>query len=231
MVRRFCYEYPRAAITVDCVVFGFDGTALHLLLIERNIEPFRDRWALPGGFVAVNETLEQAAKRELSEEAGLLDVFLEQLATFDAIDRDPRERVISVAYFALVRSANRQLRAATDAKDVRWFPISKVPPVAFDHKHIIKTAHERLKAKVRYQPIGFELLPEKFSLHQLQLLYEAVLQVKLDKRNFRKKMLAMEILQELDEFEQGVSHRAAQLYRFDKRGYLRKKNNGFLFEI
>src|SRR5437773_5770988 len=171
----YTYQYPRAALTVDCVVFGFDEAELKVLLIQRGLEPFKGKWALPGGFVRVAETLDQAARRELVEEAGLKNVFLEQLYTFGGVDRDPRERVVSGAYYALVKLAAHDTRAATDAADARWFPISKVPKLAFDHAEILNTALARLKGKVRYQPIGFELLPPKFTLSQLQHLYEAAL--------------------------------------------------------
>src|SRR6187549_982432 len=146
----FSYQYPRAALTVDCVVFGFDEGELKVLLIERGLEPFKGKWALPGGFVRVDETLEQAARRELAEEAGLKNIFLEQLYTFGAVERDPRERVVSVAYYALVKLAAHDTKAATDAADAQWFPISKVPKLAFDHAQILAAALARLKAKVRY---------------------------------------------------------------------------------
>src|SRR5439155_5728641 len=155
---RHTYKYPRPALTVDCVVFGFGEGELKILLIERGLEPFKGRWALPGGFVRVDETLDEAARRELEEEAGLKNVFLEQLYTFGAVDRDPRERVVSVAYYALVKLSEHEAKAATDAANARWFPISGVPRLAFDHGQILETAVARLKAKVRYQPIGFELL-------------------------------------------------------------------------
>src|SRR5438128_3476176 len=211
----FSYKYPRAALTVDCVVFGFDGGELKVLLIERALEPFKGRWALPGGFVRVDETLDEAARRELEEEAGLKDVFLEQLYTFGAVDRDPRERIVSDAYYALVKLAAHATRAATDAAHTRWFPVSKVPRLAFDHAFILATALTRLKGKVRYQPIGFELLPPKFTLSQLQHLYEAVLGAELDKRNFRKKVLSFDLLVPLKEKQMAGRHRPAQLFRFD----------------
>src|SRR6059036_634231 len=219
------YQYPRAALTVDCVVFGYDEGELKVLLIERGLEPFKGRWALPGGFVRVDETLDEAARRELAEEAGVKNVFLEQLYTFGAVDRDPRERVVSVAYYALVKLADFNTKAATDAADARWFPISKVPKLAFDHTDIFATAVARLKSKVRYQPIGFELLPPKFTLSQLQHLYEAVLGTKLDKRNFRKKVLSFGLLVPLKEKFQAGRQRPAQLLRFDEKRYeqLRKK--------
>lgn len=225
------YQYPRAALTVDCVVFGFGDSELKVLLIERALEPFKGRWALPGGFVRVDETLDEAARRELAEEAGLKDVFLEQLYTFGTVDRDPRERVVSVAYYALVKLADFSTKAATDAADARWFLISKVPKLAFDHAEILATALARLKSKVRYQPIGFELLPPKFTLSQLQHLYEAVLETDLDKRNFRKKVLSFGLLVPLQETQMTGRHRPAQLFRFDADKYEKLRKKGFNFEL
>ncbi len=227
----FTYEYPRAALTVDCVVFGFDEGELKVLLIQRGLEPFKGQWALPGGFVRLDETLDEAARRELEEETGLKNVFLEQLYTFSAVDRDPRERVVSVAYYALVKSAEHAAVGATDASDAGWFPASDLPKLAFDHREIVKTALERLRNKVRYEPIGFELLPPKFTLSQLQHLYEAVLQSELDKRNFRKKILSMGLLVGLDEQVRTGAHRPAQLFRFDARKYQALKKRGFNFEV
>lgn len=229
------YEYPRPAVTVDCVVFGLDDGELKVLLIERDLEPFRGQWALPGGFVREDEDLERAARRELREETGLHDVFLEQLYTFGAVGRDPRCRVISVAYYALVNLAEHQVHAATDARRAAWFAVADVtdgaPTLAFDHADMVAVALERLKGKVRYQPLGFELLPRKFTLSQLQRLYETVLERPLDKRNFRKKILAMGLLVELNEIQQDVAHRAARLYRFDEEKYRRLRKKGFNFEI
>ena len=225
------YVHPRAALTVDCVVFGLDEGGLKVLLIERALEPFAGRWALPGGFVRVDETLEDAARRELAEETGLTRVFLEQLYTFGAIARDPRERVVTVAWYALVRLGDHRVQAATDARDAAWFAVDALPRLAFDHAAITEQALRRLQAKVRYQPLGFELLPTKFTLSQLQRLYETVLERDLDKRNFRKKVLSLGILAETDEVEQGVAHRAARLYRFDERAYRQQVRDGFHFEI
>jgi 8-oxo-dGTP diphosphatase len=225
------YEYPRAALTVDCVVFGFDEGELKVLLIERGVPPFKGRWALPGGFVRVEETLDAAARRELQEEAGLSNVFLEQLYTFGAVNRDPRERIVSVAYYALVNLAEHQARAATDAANALWFPVSGIPKLAFDHAEILRAALERLQGKVRYQPIGFELLPEKFTLSRLQHLYEAVLETTLDKRNFRKKVLGFGLLVPLKETVRAGRHRPAQLFRFDAGKYARLKQRGFNFEL
>jgi 8-oxo-dGTP diphosphatase len=225
------YQYPRPALTVDCVIFGFDGGALKVLLIQRGLEPFKGRWALPGGFVRVDETLDQAARRELQEEAGLTNVFLEQLYTFGGVDRDPRERVVSVAYYALVKLSEHKARAATDAANAQWFPISKVPGLAFDHGRILEVAVARLRGKVRYQPIGFELLPPKFTLSQLQQLYEAVLETRLDKRNFRKKVLGFDLLIPLAETYRRGRQRPAQLFRFDARRYEKLNREGFNFEL
>src|SRR6185503_2402927 len=225
------YQYPRPALTVDCVVFGFDEGELKVLLIQRGLEPFKGRWALPGGFVRVEETLDDAARRELAEEAGLKDVFLEQLYTFGAVNRDPRERVVSVAYYALVKMSAHATKAATDAADARWFPVASVPKLAFDHAEILRVALTRLKGKVRYQPIGFELLPAKFTLAQLQHLYEAVLETKLDKRNFRKKVLSFGLLIPLKETQMTGRHRPAQLFRFDAEKYEKLKKRGFNFEL
>lgn len=225
------YQYPRAALTVDCVVFGLDDDELKVLLIKRGLPPFEGKWALPGGFVHVDETLEEAARRELEEESGLRNVFLEQLFTFGAIERDPRERVVSVAYYALVNLRDHKVQADTDARDAAWFGVHKGPSLAFDHAGILRMALERLRGKLRYQPIGFELLPKKFTLSQLQHLYEQVLERELDKRNFRKRVVAMDLLVETGEVEQDVAHRAARLYCFDERKYRRLAKAGFNFEL
>lgn len=227
----FTYEYPRGALTVDCVVFGFDEGDLKLLLIERDLEPFAGKWALPGGFVRVDESLEGAAFRELEEETGVRKVYLEQLYTFGAPDRDPRERVVTVAYYALVKLSDHRVMAATDARNAAWFSVSDLPGLAFDHEGIIEVALARLKGKLRYEPIGFELLPPQFTLTELQHLYETVLEAELDKRNFRKKLLGMDLLIETDEIEQDVAHRAARLYRFNEAKYKQLKKKGFNFEL
>jgi 8-oxo-dGTP diphosphatase len=228
----YTYDYPRPAVTVDCVVFGVAGGGeLELLLIQRQEEPFRHRWALPGGFVRMDEDLDQAARRELREETNLSEVYLEQLYTFGAIERDPRGRVVTVAYYALAERSRHRIAAATDAESVAWFPLRGLPPLAFDHQEIIATARARLQAKVRYAPVGFELLPAKFTLSELQRLYEVILDRALDKRNFRKKILAMDLLIETDERQAEVAHRAARLYRFDRRKYQKLARQGFSFAI
>lgn len=228
----YTYAYPRPALTVDCVVFGFDAQAtLQVLLIQRDLPPYQGQWAFPGGFVEQDESLEVAARRELQEETGVEDIFLEQLYTFGAPDRDPRDRVVSVAYYALVSLADHPLQANTDARDAAWFALEELPSLAFDHQQILDVAIARLRGKVRYEPIGFELLPEKFTLTQLQKLYEIILGRSLDKRNFRNKLLKMDVLVALEETQTGVAHRAARLYRFDPQRYEQLTRQGLSFEL
>lgn len=226
-------ERDRISLTVDCVVFGLDAAQadLRVLLIQRGLSPFKGRWAFPGGFVREAESLEEAARRELREETSLEKVFLEQLYTFGSPARDPRGRVVSVAYYALVNLDEHRPKAATDASLAAWFSVSDLPGLAFDHEAILRTALARLKGKLTYEPIGFELLPRKFTLSQLQRLYETVLERPLDKRNFRKKILGMGLLVDLDEIEQDVAHRAARLHRFDEDKYKQLRKKGFLFEL
>lgn len=240
----YCYQYPQPALTVDCVVFGLDDQdILKVLLIRRDKKPFKDQWALPGGFVRVSEdesleesedeSLEEAARRELEEETGVRDVFLEQLYTFGGKNRDPRRWTASVAYYALTNLSEHPIQAATDANDAAWFPIDKLPRLAFDHQEIADRAIERLRSKIRYAPIGFELLPKKFTLPQLQKLYETILGRKLDRGNFLRKFrkIRMELLIDLNETQEGVSHRAAKFYQFDKKKYQELQKEGFNFEI
>ncbi|QEF99166.1 Bifunctional NMN adenylyltransferase/Nudix hydrolase [Stieleria maiorica] len=225
------YEFSRPALTVDCVVFGLDEPELKVLLIRRDLKPYRGKWALPGGFVHVDESLEDGARRELREETGLERVYLEQLYTYGDVDRDPRERVVTVAYYALVKLSDHRVVAATDARDADWFCVHDLPQLAFDHSRILDAAYHRLQNKLRYEPIGFELLPKKFTLRQLQGLYEVILDRTLDKRNFRKKILGMGVLEELDETETNVAHRAARLYRFNPKQYREMIKRGVNFEI
>jgi len=226
-------RHPRPALTADCVVFGLDleAEALKVLLVRRARGPFRGAWALPGGFVAPGECPQAAAARELEEETGLRDVFLEQLYTFGEPGRDPRGWVVSVASLALVRLDAQQPVACSDARAVAWQDAYAPPPLAFDHGRILDTALKRLRGKIRYQPIGFRLLPPKFTLSQLQTLYEVILRRRLDKRNFRKKILSMGILEELDETERRVAHRAARLYRFDPARYEAFCEQGAAFSL
>lgn len=229
----YSYEFPRPAVTVDCVVFGLDLEAEHLkvMLIQRDLEPFAGQWALPGGFVREHESLHEAAERELYEEAGLDNIFLEQLYSFGEPRRDPRGRVISVAYYALVSPEAHEATASTDARDAAWFDLEELPQLPFDHAQILAMAKERLKGKVRYRPIGFELLPEKFTLSQLQRLYEIILETKLDKRNFQRKIHRMEILIDTGEVQQNVAHRAARFYSFDEAAYKQLERDGQEFSI
>lgn len=208
-----CYAYPHPAVTTDIVLFTLRDGALCVLLIERRNPPFRGVWALPGGFLEIDEDLEHCAKRELQEETGIEGVYLEQLYTFGAPDRDPRERIISVTYFALTRSDSLQPMAASDAAGVAWFPVTGLPELAFDHAAIIQLARQRLLAKLNYSTIAFQLLPESFTLSQLQSVYEILLDEHLDKRNFRKGMLARGILRETGEFSRTGCHRPAKTYR------------------
>lgn len=227
----YTYEYPRPALTVDAVVFGVDE-GLKLLLIKRRDEPFKNCWALPGGFVDVDldDTAEEAVARELWEETALHGLYLEQLYTFSKKGRDPRERVVSVAYYGLVKPDSLKPMAGDDAKEVRWFRVDKLPKLAFDHKEIVEVGLSRLRGKVRYQPVGFELLPEEFTLADLQNLYESILQRKLDAGNFRKKIVATGVLSPLD-FERLTGGRPARLYKFDQSQYDLMVKNGFNFEV
>ena len=218
----FTYDYPRPALTVDCVIFGLgQGHQLKVLLIQRAVDPFAGQWALPGGFVGMDEDLETAALRELAEETGMKNVFIEQLFTFGGLNRDPRGRVVSVAYYGLVNLDEHPVAADTDARRVGWHETDKLPPLAFDHRQIFETAISRLRSKIRYQPIGFELLPKQFTLSQLQKLYEVILGIgPLNKRNFRKRILKMGVLDEVGK-QSGVAHRPATLYSFDMERYER----------
>ena len=210
----YTYEYPRPAVTVDLVIFTIAANDLKVLLIRRAQEPFKGKWALPGGFVEMDEALEKAAARELEEEVGVSDVYLEQLYTFGAPQRDPRGRVISVAYFALIDASRQNIRAADDAADARWQAVFKPPRLAFDHRQILEYAVWRLRNKIEWTTVGYELLPQKFTLSELQRVYEIILQKPVDKRNFRKRILAQGQITELKETRKDGAHRPARLYSF-----------------
>ena len=221
-------------LAVDAVVFGYSkNEGVSVLLIQRKYSPFKDLWALPGGFVLEHESLEAAVQRELEEETGIKVNYLEQLYTFGNPERDPRQRVVSVAYFALVKSSlYQELKASTDAEDVNWFNIKKLPRLAFDHKEIVTKAIERIRAKIRYQPIGFELLDKKFPFADLEKLYITLLDREIDRRNFAKKMLAFDILDETDELARSEGKgRPGKMYQFNKRRYQELLKEGFSFEI
>jgi 8-oxo-dGTP diphosphatase len=218
-------------VAVDAVVFGYDGTDVSVLLIKRNVNPFKGDWALPGGLVLGNENLEQAVKRELKEETNLAIDYLEQLFTYGDVGRDPRNRVVSVAYFGMVRPSKFQLKAATDAIDAQWFPIHHLPKLAFDHAKIVKMALGRLRAKLSYQPIGFNLLDAKFPFGALENLYMAILGREIDRRNFRKKILSFRFIEETEEWHTAAKGRPGKLFQFNTKKYKEFEANGFLFEI
>lgn len=203
---------PAVSVAVDLVIFTVREGVLQVLLIERGVPPYKGQWALPGGFVLERETLEEAARRELQEETGLKDVYLEQLFTFGDPDRDPRGRTVAVAYYALTPPA--ELRASTDAANAAWHPAASAPKLAFDHAKILKAGLQRLRAKLGYSTVGFELLPRQFTLSELQRLYEAILERPLDKRNFRKKILSLGLLKSEGQKRADGAHRPAQLYSF-----------------
>lgn len=220
-------------LAVDAIVFGYSGQQLKVLLIKQKFGQLKNQWALVGGFVKNTETLQDAVNRELQEEAGIKVNYLEQLYTFgDDIHRDPRFRVISVAYFALINDTNLVLQADTDAEEAQWFLIAELPNLAFDHATILKTALERLRAKLTYQPIGFDLLPKEFLFSDLEHLYCSILNKEIDRRNFRKKMLSFDIVEETEKYANSSGKgRPAKLYRFNKVKYRALLKKGFHFEI
>lgn len=256
MEKQYSYEYPRPAVATDCVVFGFDGNKLRVLLIERGGDPFKGHWALPGGFLEFDETVEQAAQRELREETGLYAVRMEQFRVFSVVDRDSRDRVLSVGFFALVRMM--QAYGGSDAVQAKWFEVESLPELAFDHNEIIKAALKALREKIAFEPIVFDMLEEKFSMTKLQKLYEAILGISFDRRNFYRKMLTLGVLERVDgkqsawlmkskglkvsektdqsksgEAKRGVPSRTPYMYFFnrDKYNQLKKKGNGFRLEF
>ena len=219
-------------VAVDAVVFGYGPEeGISILLIKRKYEPFQKQWALPGGLVLNDESLETAVKRELKEEAGISVNYLEQLYSFGEPNRDPRNRVVSVTYFGLVRPDHFQLSAQTDAEDVGWFTIKKLPKLAFDHKEILTVALKRLRGKLAYEPIGFELLDKKFPFSDLENLYQILLDHDIDRRNFKKKIISYGFLEELEEMVQKKAGRPARLYQFNKKKYFQLKENGYHFDL
>ena len=214
----YTYQHPHPAVTTDIVIFTIRRQQLELLLIRRADEPFKDCWALPGGFVNIDEDLDRCALRELEEETGITGVYLEQLYTFGAPGRDPRERVISVAWYALIPPDRMNIRAASDAREVAWFEVRQLPPLAFDHKAIVEMAHQRLAAKLNYSTIALQFMPEKFSLSELQQVYESILGNQLDKRNFRKRVAALGCVKETGEYRRDGNHRPAQLFTMTSPG-------------
>lgn len=225
----YTYDYPRPAVTTDCVIFGYDGKELKVLLIERGIEPFKGCWAFPGGFLNMDEDALAGARRELKEETGLENAFIEQFHTFSEPGRDPRGRVITIAHYALVKI--QEVEGGDDAAQARWFPIGEVPPLAFDHDRILRMAMSRLKERIHFEPVGFELLPDVFTMPQLQNLYEAILEVHFDRRNFASKMLKLGILEDTGDRPAGASSRIPVSYRFNKEKYNELKAKGFRLEF
>lgn len=219
-------------IAVDAVVFGYESKGnLSVLLIRRGVEPYKNTWALPGGLVLEDESLEAAVKRELKEETGVKIDYLEQLYTFGKPKRDPRNRVISVSYFALVRPNHFKIKADTDADEAKWFPVNDLPKLAFDHKTIFKTAEKRLKGKLLYQPIGFDLLNAEFPFSDLEHLYATILGREVDRRNFRKKIMSFGFVEETNKIHQEGSGRPAKLFKFNKQKYDALVDDGFHFDI
>ena len=236
---QYTYEYPHPAVTADCVVFGYDGKELRVLLIKRGAEKeasvtaYVGEWALPGGFLDVekDKNITHTAKRELREETGLNLAVKEfkEVGTYSDIKRDPRERVITIAHYALVKLA--EVQADTDADKAEWYSFKDVPSLAFDHDKILRDAFSRLKQDIHFQPVGFDLLPEVFTLPQLQNLYESILEVKFDRRNFANKMKHYGILSEVEEDTPRHGTRTPVKYRFDKDNYDRLKGSGFQLEF
>ena len=224
---KYCYKYPHPSVTTDCVIFGFDGTKLRVLLIERGIEPFKGKWALPGGFLRMDEDAETGALRELKEETGLDAAYIKQFHTFTTPNRDPRERVITIAYYALVRL--QEVTGGDDAARAEWYAPDKVPALAFDHDQILRMASYELKRQIHFEPVGFELLPKQFTIKELQSLYESILDVTFDRRNFYKKMQHLELLKQVDRGES--KPRQPFLFEFNAEKYAELKHKGFRLEF
>ncbi|MEK6780095.1 MAG: NUDIX domain-containing protein [Bacteroidota bacterium] len=215
-------------VAVDCIIFGFDGHRLQALLIKRGFEPEKGKWSLMGGFVNQNESTDEAAIRILYQLTGMKNIYMEQLYCFGDVNRDTAGRVISVAYFALINIADYSMQLQQD-HEARWFTMDKIPKLVFDHKEMVAKAKERLQLKVANHPIGFELLPTKFTLPQLQSLYEAIFESTLDKRNFTRKILALHVLKKLKEKEKQSSRKGAFYYVFDKDNYRKLQHDGIKF--
>ncbi len=216
----FWYKYPHAAITADSIVFGFDGKDIYVLLIKRGEETFRDHWAIPGGFMLMDETIEECARRELQEETGAVDVYLEQFHVFSAVDRDPRERVMTVAFLALVRKSDyNNVAGGDDAKEARWFKLDEIPQLAFDHNEIIRKAHEALQEKLRFTSIAFRLLDKKFTINELQALCEAVNGVSYDNRNFYKKTVGASFIEHQGTSPVPQPNKRPELYSFSEEAF------------
>ena len=229
----YCYKYPHPAVTTDCVVFGYDpNDGLSVLLIRRGIEPFKDCWALPGGFVRIDEEVEACARRELNEETGLQLSHLsnlKELGCYSGVNRDPRERVITIAYYQLVRKS--EVKGGDDAREARWFPVDNLPAFPFDHDKIVEHAIERLKRDIYFEPIGFNILPEVFTMPQLYKLYKSILKVDFDRRNFANKMMKLGIVDQVGHRPKDASRRTPIQYRFNKERYEMLKNDKKAFRL
>jgi len=228
----YYHEHEKFHVAVDSIIFGYDegGRELKLLLLKRNFQPARGEWSLMGGFVENNESIDDAAKRILNQLTGLSNVYMEQLYTFGEIERDPGARIISIAYFALIKINASDLELVKN-HGATWVPISSMPSLIFDHEAMVERALKKLQIRARTQPIGFELLPDKFTIPQLQGLYEAIYNKALDKRNFRRKLLTMDLLEKLEEKEKESSRKGAWYYRFDQKKYEDLLKRGFNFEL
>ena len=224
----YTYKYPHPAVTTDCIVFGFDGTKLNLLLINRGIEPYKGSWALPGGFMKIDETAEQGALRELQEETGVKDIYIEQMQAFTAVDRDPMERVMTIAFMAFVRQEKYEVIAGDDAAKAQWFPVKSLPQLAFDHNEIITLALDKLRWKMTYEPLAFRLLNKTFTISQLQTIYEVVFDKRFDRRNFHKKLTSLGYIIPTDEQQKTIG-RPSTLYTFDERKYREVAENRNIF--
>ncbi|WNJ21606.1 NrtR DNA-binding winged helix domain-containing protein [Pontibacter sp. G13] len=229
---RYSPEGSLPCITIDCTIFGFDNFALKVLLVKRDIEPQKGMWALPGGWVGDREDLDDAARRILEEATNLKDIYMDQVKTFGRVDRFPDNRILTVSYAALINPLSHRLQQGPEVSDVKWMDVKEVPPLTFDHGEILQASLNHLKQQVRMEPISFELLPAKFTIPQILGLYESILDTKLDRRNFRKKLLRMNILEKLEEKQTGGAHRAADLYRFDRANYERLiEEEGFVYDF
>lgn len=224
---KYTYQYPHPAVTVDCVIFGFDGKSLRILLIERGVEPFKGRWALPGGFVRIDETVDAAARRELQEETNVRGVYMSQLAVFSDVDRDPRERVITVAYYALVKPSDHDVVGGDDAARAMWFGIDEYPDLVFDHEQIVKAAFAQLKRNFRAGNVGLELFEDKFSISQLYTLHSLVTQREIDRRNFYKKVTSYGFVGPTSEKMRETPHKPSQLFSIDREIYNNEVSESF----
>ena len=229
MLNKYSKE-DKALLAVDCIVFGFDGEDLKVLLIKRDFEPEKGKWSLIGGFLKKEEDLDKAAIRVLDHLTGLDNVYMEQFYVFSKVDRDPEERTISVAYYALI-DIDSHNNEGTHLETAKWFSLKEAPELIFDHNQMLEKAVARLKRRTKIKPIGFELLPDKFTMLQLQNLYESVLDEKLDKRNFTSKINALGILVRLNEKDKSSSKKGSYLYQFDTNKYNEKLKDGFVFKI